>query len=211
MRLAPHHTFALAGAAGLSAIALFDAVTHGLTGQWSVFADDSPVPWLQRVGDVIHGLAYLGALWVLYAERRHVLAGRVARVLGWVLAASFAVLAATFLVVSPLSWLGLDGLMGALSGVVGVAFLVQLLAGMALGLTLWRRPATAPGNRVLAAALPAVLVTVALGFVAADWAHPAYVETCVIVGTALLGAAARPAAEPAAALDEVGARRDVLS
>ena len=76
MQLAPHHKQGLAGAAVLSSIALFDAMTHGLTGHGSVFADGSTMPWLLAAGDIAHGAAYLSLLLVLRAERTRLAVNR---------------------------------------------------------------------------------------------------------------------------------------
>jgi hypothetical protein len=57
MKLALHHRLALPAALGLSAIAIFDAITHGVTGHWSVFADDSGSAAAQALGAAVHGLA----------------------------------------------------------------------------------------------------------------------------------------------------------
>lgn len=190
MKLARHHRLALPAALGLSAIAVFDAITHGLTGQWSVFADDSDLPVALAVGAVVHGLAYAGALWVLYAERDSIRANRAATVFGWLLVAAFIPLAAGFLLLAPLHAFGsFEGGYTAIAPVIGVAFGLQFLAATGLGLSLLRHPQTGVGSRMLAA-LPLVMgLTALLALVAPDWAHPAYVETVTIVGVALLGTA----------------------
>lgn len=190
MKLARHHRLALPAAVGLSAIAIFDAVTHGLTGHWSVFADDSGVPVALAVCSVVHGLAYAGALWVQYAERGRIRANRAASVFSWLLFAAFVPLAAGFLLLAPFEAYGhFEGAYAALAPVIGVAFGLQFLAATGLGLSLLRHPETGVGSRMLAA-LPLVMgLTALLAFVAPDWAHPAYVETVTIVGVALLGTA----------------------
>lgn len=187
-----HHVLALAGAAGLSAIALTDAATHGLTGSWSLFSDDGDVPWVRSLGAVVHGLAYAGAVWVLHAERDRLRVNRAAAVFSRLALVAFLLLAAGFLLVAPLMPYGLAGpVEPALGPVIGVAFVVQIVAAAGVGLSLLRRPDAGPGTWVLAS-LPVVLVlTVLLGLVAADWAHPAYLETVTVVGVALLGARRR--------------------
>ncbi|KGN31365.1 hypothetical protein N802_04545 [Knoellia sinensis KCTC 19936] len=190
MQFAKHHTFALLAALGLSAIALNDAVTHGLTGEYSVFADDGPT-WIVALGDVIHGLAYAGGLAVLRAERQRIHANRAASIFGWLLFAAFVPLALGFLLagIVPLR----DSLMTLGGPVIGVAFGLQFLAALGLGLSLVKRPETGVGSRILLAILPAIGVTVALAVFATDWAHPAYVETVTIIGTALLATSTRRA------------------
>lgn len=205
MQLRTHHKLALAGALGLSGIAIFDAITHGLTGHWSMFADDGEVPWVMAVGDLVHGLAYTGALAVLHTERRRIHANRAASIFGWLLFVAFVPLAIGFLLSSipPARDTVLE-----LGGVViGVAFGLQFIAALGLGLSLVRHPETGVGSRVLLAFLPVVGVTVALAILAKDWAHPAYVETVVIIGTALLATSRRRGHAPlvASADSAVGA------
>lgn len=189
MHLDSHHKFALIAGLGLSAIALNDAVTHGLTGHWSVFADEGPT-WIVATGDVIHGLAYAGGLAVLRAERSRIHANRAASIFGWLLFAAFVPLAVGFLLggIVPLR----DTLMNAGGPVIGIAFLLQFVAALGLGLSLAKHPETGVGSRILLAVLPVIGLTVLLALVAADWAHPAYVETVTIVGVALLGVSGRP-------------------
>ena len=67
MSMQPHHKLALLGAAGTSAMALSDAVIHGLTGHYSVFADTSGNAPVQALGDLVHGLTYLALSFVLVA------------------------------------------------------------------------------------------------------------------------------------------------
>jgi hypothetical protein len=190
MKLALHHRLALPAALGLSAIAIFDAITHGVTGHWSVFADDSGSAAAQALGAVVHGLAYLGALWVLYIERRRFRANRAATVFGWLLVAAFAPLAAGFLLLAPFGALGqLEGALAFVEPVIGIAFGLQFLAAAGLGLSLLRHPETGVGSRILAA-IPLVLgLTLLLIVVAPDWSHPAYLETFTIVGASLIGTA----------------------
>ena len=194
MNLARHHRLALAGALGLSAIALFDAVTHGLTGHWSVFSDDGRTPTIRAAGEAVHGIAYAGALWVLLAERRRIHVNRSATVFAWVLSVAFAALAAGFLLAAPLTAADPAGPDPAalFEPVIGTAFALQFLAAIGLGLALVRHEETGVGSHLLAAMLPVLAVTLLLGAVAPGWAHPAYLETTTILGIALLGTAARP-------------------
>ncbi len=43
--------------------------------------------------------------------------------------------------------------------------------------------------------IPVLLATIALGLLAPDWAHPAYLETTINVGVALLGVGGAATAE----------------
>jgi hypothetical protein len=190
MQLSIHHKLALTGAAMTSAIALFDAMTHGLTGEYSVFSDESGVRPVKVLGDLVHGLTYVALCLVLVREATLVAAaGRVQAVLRWVLVGSLTLLAAGFLLVAP--WLESPES----AGVVGVVLVVLMsigFAGMAfgsllIGPLLLRTPGLRTGARVLTAMLPVLGLTILLAFVAADWAHPAYLETTLHFGLALLG------------------------
>ena len=97
MTLDRRHTLALIGATLTSAIALGDAVTHGLTGQSSVFAGDSGATAWSEIGGLVHGLTYAALGWVLVGERdRFATANRFARVLRLVLIPTFDVMAVAF-------------------------------------------------------------------------------------------------------------------
>lgn len=192
MNLALHHRLALLAALGLSTIAIFDAITHGLTGHWSAFADSSDLPVAQAIGSVVHGLAYLGGVWVLYLERHRIRANRPATAFWWLLVAAFAPLGTAFLLLGPFRALGQsESVFTPLDPVIGIAFGLQFLAATGLGLSLLRHPETGAGSRFLAA-IPVVLgLTILLTVVAPDWAHPAYLETITIVGVSLLCTATR--------------------
>ena len=58
MQLSIHHKLALIGATVTSALALTDAATHGITGEYSWFADDSGVRAAQVFAAILHGLTY---------------------------------------------------------------------------------------------------------------------------------------------------------
>jgi hypothetical protein len=191
MQLATHHKFALAGALALSGVAVFDAITHGITGHWSAFSDDGDIAWVRALGSAVHGLAYAGALWVLHAERRRIHATRAATVFGWLLFAAFVPLAVGFLTAMPLQAAGIGfASYDVVTPIIGFAFVLQFVAGVGLGLSLRTRPETRPGSRILQAIIPAIGATALIAFLAPAWAHPAYAEACTILGAALLGATA---------------------
>lgn len=191
-----HHLVALVTSTGLSAIALGDAVTHGTTGRYSVFADDSGHERLVVLGSVVHGLAYVALAVVLTREQDLFLAGsRLVRVLRTVLQTSFGLFAALMLVATPVMYLVTgrttlpeDGALGITAGVVATAaFVGMLLGALLLGLTQVRRPTLGTGGRVLLAMGPVLLLTAALGFLATDWAHPGYLEATLNLGVSLVG------------------------
>ena len=194
MHLAPHHRWALAGATATSAIALTDAVTHGLTGGYSPFSDESDLLALVALGNVVHGLTYvaLGAVLIREAARFRSL-NRVARGSRWVILASLAVLAVGFIVVAPVISLRNaydSGTYVAFGLVAGPAFFGMILGSLVLGLALLRTQVLGVGARILALMLPVLGLTLLLTSLLPLWAHPAYLETTLHLGLALLGVGA---------------------
>lgn len=213
MHLSTHHKIALPAAAVASGIALFDAATHGLTGSYSWFSDDSGVRPAQVFSALAHGLTYLALCFLLVRESTRIAAaGRVQAVLRWVLVGSLTLLAAGFLLIAP--FLESSESAGAVGVVLGVlmttGFLGLILGSLILGPLLLRAPGLRTGALVLMAMLPVLGVTILLGFVATDWAHPGYLETTVHFGIALLGVDAvrrgrqADSAAPGAVAAEVG-------
>ena len=191
MNIQLHHKLALLGAAGTSAIALSDAVTHGLTGHYSVFADTSGNAPVQALGQLLHGLTYLALSLVLVREAgRFAAANRVARGCRWVVLVSLATLASGFVLVAPvLAFTGTDvgrphEIWG---GIAGIAFIGMILCSLVLGLALLPSRALGVGARVLALMLPVAGLTALIAWLASAWAHPAYLETTLHFGLATLG------------------------
>jgi len=206
MPLSRHHRWALAGAVLTSAIALTDAVTHGLTGGFSPFSEESDLTLLVVAGTLVHGLAYVAFAVVLRAEAgRFAATNRVARASRWVVLVSLAVLAVGFLTVSPVVTVRdtYDGTAYAVLGIMaGLGFAGLLLGSLVMGTALLRTDALGVGARVLALLLPALGVTLLLAWLSPLWAHPAYLETPTYLGLALLGVgagASRPDARAATA------------
>lgn len=198
MTLSAHHSAALVGAVVTSAIALTDAVTHGVTGHYSAFADDSGVPVVTALGGVAHGLTYLALCFVLVREvDRFRVTNRVARAARWVVLASLALLAPGFLLVAPvLTFAEVDGGVAYTiwGGVAGVAFLGMILGSLVLGLALLRTRSLGVGARVLSMMVPVLGLTLLVAWLAPDWAHPAYLEATLHFGIALLGVGATTSA-----------------
>ena len=191
MSMQLHHKLALLGAAGTSAMALGDAVIHGLTGHYSVFADTSGNALVQALGDLVHGLTYLALSFVLVREAgRFAAVSRVARGCRWVVLVSLATLAAGFVLVAPvLAFPGIDAgtRYSIWGGIAGVAFVGMILGSLALGLALLPSRALGVGARVLALMLPVAGLTALIAWLASGWAHPAYLETTLHFGLATLG------------------------
>ena len=210
MTLSSHHKAALIGAVATSGIALIDAVTHGLTGHSSAFADDSGLPVVTALGGVAHGLTYLALGFVLLREAdRFLAANRVARAARWVVLASLALLGPAFLFVAPvltLTDVGEGVLLRVWGGMAGVAFFGMILGALVLGLALHRERTVGVGARVLSMMVPVLGLTLLLAWAAPAWAHPAYLETTLHFGIALIGVTAtRPAPAPQRSASAAGA------
>lgn len=181
---------ALAAAIATSAIALTDAMTRGLTGADSVFADGSAAPVLEAIGDIVHIACYVLLVAVLIVVADPLFAGRPWRqILRWALVVAYGTMA-----------IGMTaGLLGAGSGgvlavAVTVGFFAMLLLPGVLGITLLVRRDRSLSAVLLTLTLPAVV----LMFVLPDgWAHPGYAETFANIGLALLGVGAPVAAHGA--------------
>lgn len=203
MHLSTHHKLALTGAAVTSGIALFDAATHGLTGEFSWFADDSGVRPAQVFGALAHGLTYVALGFVLIRQTALISgAGRVQAGLHRVLIGSLGLLAAGFLLVAPfLESPESAGAVGTvLSILMSLGFAGMILGSLVLGPLLLRTPGLQIGARVLTAMLPVLGVTILLALTATEWAHPGYLETTLHFGIALLGVdAVRRTGRPASA------------
>jgi hypothetical protein len=195
MNLSRHHVVALVGATLTSAIALSDAILHGLTGRNSIFSDGSGHPVWIVAGGLVHGLTYAALAWVLVREHpRFRQANRLGRALRYVLAGSLVALAAGFITVAPIvvmakvppsSPLGI-----AWVWLASIAFAGMILSSLLLGIAVLRTNPLGYGGRILGLLIIVLPITVVLGVVAPQWAHPAYVETTIHFGVALLGATA---------------------
>ncbi|MGA8046145.1 MAG: hypothetical protein WCA30_07745 [Dermatophilaceae bacterium] len=188
---------ALAGATGLSAIALSDAVTFALTGQHTGFSDDFGVNPAFVVGGVIHSLAYLAFAGVLHSRRAEVDGGsRFRRVVRRILTGALLFLAVGMSAHTALSITAGEVNDNAVFGAVaGIALLLMILGSVTLGLSLLRRPDMRLPAWTLTAILPAIGLTIVLGVLGSPWAHPAYAETLVSFGLAFIGLTPRAASE----------------
>jgi hypothetical protein len=201
MQLSRHHKVALTAAVVTSAIALTDAITHGLTGD-NPFSDESDLaPAVLALVDVIHGLTYVALAVVLVREAaRFRSVNRVARAARWVVMASLVTLAIGFILLAPvISWREAydTPLYDAFGMVGGPAFFGLIFGSLALGLALARDRRLGVGARVLLLMLPVFGGMMLLAWLAPAWAHPAYLETTLQLGLALLGVdAARPGRLP---------------
>jgi len=188
-------TLAVVGAAATSGIALFDAIHHGITGRYSMFSADTELPAAEFAASLVHGVTYAALGAVLLLQSRASDGGRVYRWMCRLLGANFAVLAALFLVGEPIriaTGLSLDTTpVGAVIG--NFTFLLMFVFGFALGLTLLRRPDRRPSAILLVAVGPVLAMTVVGGAMGSGFAHPAYAETLINFGVALLALPSRVA------------------
>ena len=191
----PITTAALIGAAGLSAIALSDAVSFAVTGRHTAFSDEFGVNTWFVVGGIVHALAYLAFAGVLWERRARVDGGsRFRRAVRSVLTGAL-----LFLAVGMFAHTGLSVAAGevndnaAFGAVAGIALLLMIVGSVTLGLSLLRRPEMRLPAWTLSGILPAVGLTIALGLLGSPWAHPAYAEALVSFGLAFVGLTPRQA------------------
>ena len=178
-------------AAGTSAIALTDAVVHGVTGH-SVLPAEETEPAVV-VASIIHGITYAALCWVLVTEAYRIDSG--ARLRTWLrrgLIADLLVMSALFLVGIPLSaWISALRTNPTVDDVFSVvgngAFLGMFALAFALGVSTIRRAALRPAPYLLIGIVPAIGLMIGLGALGSDFAHPAYAETLVNFGIALFG------------------------
>lgn len=164
-------------------MALFDAVTHGVTGEYSPFTTESSVPWLATLGTVVHVVGYLVFALVLRANAGSIDGGsRVVRRIRLPLFVALLVCGVGMLTAAVL-----PDAAGEAVGLVGtLSFLAMLVLGAALGIALLSTGRRTPGAWLLAGVLGSAVLTVVVGLLEPDWAHPAYAETALHFGLALL-------------------------
>jgi hypothetical protein len=187
---------AITAATIYSALSIYDAVHHGVTGEGSAFSDEYGTTWATITIGIVAAVSFIANAAILVIERIRI--DRASRLRRWVrrlLVADLAVLAAVFGIGIPfmgnLESLSLDAAVGP---VAGVAFGSMFLLAVALGLCLVRVRELRPSAVLLIAVLPAIGLAIILQAIGSAFAHPAYAETAVYLGIALLGR--RGVAEP---------------
>lgn len=190
----PWHWAALIPNLGLAAIALNDAVTRALTGQYSIAASTSGNSVAIAIASVVHGVAYLGIVLVLWREADTFrAANRLARLLRRILLVAFGFMGLAMLLVEtwrPQSLAESQGLAAAWDLVGTTAFMVMLVGSCLLGFALLRTNPLGVGGRILLGILPAFGLVVLLAAIAPAWEHPGYIEFVQGVGMSLLGVGA---------------------
>lgn len=180
-------TAALIAATLTSVISIADAIQQGVTGRALLDPESSP-QW------VVDGTSILLA--VTFALLAAVLAGRAQRIdrgSRWIRAvrrfmqADLAVMSVIFI-----GGLWVDRYPDTtvykaweLAG--GVSFALMFLVGVVLGVSLLRRRDLRTAALLTAAPVVLLPLTIAVQALAPGWAHPAYAETSLYLGLALLG------------------------
>lgn len=184
---------ALIGAAGVSAIALTDAVTAALTGEPGFVSDEHGVTAQYVLSGLVHVGAYLTFAAVLRGWRAQVDGtSRFRHVVRVILTATLVVLAVTMLIgtgVAVTTGEVVDDT--AFVAVAGIAFLVMFVASLLLGISLLRRSELRLAARTLTGILAALGLVILLGAIGSPWAHPAYVEAVASFGLAFIALAPR--------------------
>jgi hypothetical protein len=189
------YKFTITTAVAFSAISVYDAVYHGLTGRGSVFSDEYGRTWATIAGCLLAALTFGALVVVLVTGRRRIDTGSRTRCLiRRLLAVDLAVLAVTFATGATTFANPTSPVTTALAPVAGVAFAGMFLLAFALGLSTVKVRELRVSTILLIAVLPIAGLTVALQALGTDFAHPAYAETAVYLGIALLGR--RPVADP---------------
>jgi hypothetical protein len=171
---------ALSAAVALSAVSIYDAIYHGLTGQGS-FASDQGPEWGQLMSSGVLTLTFGLLAAVLVLADRSIDRSRWVRSARRLLIADLAVLAIVFA-----TDMMLGRIPAALEAVAGVAFLLMFVLGLVLGALLVRTPVhRLPALLMMApvALIPGMLV---LNLIAPGWSHPGYAESTLYIGIALL-------------------------
>ena len=180
---------AITAATIFSVLSLYDAVHHGVTGRGSFLSDEYGITWATVAGSIVGALSFIALAALLVIEQPRIDGrSRLRRWLGRLLVADLAVLAAVYGIGIPLMRALDPGGIDAVVGVVaGIAFAAMFVLAVGLGLSLVRIRELRPSAVLLVAVLPLVGLTIFLGAIGSGFAHPAYAETAVYVGIALLG------------------------
>lgn len=176
-------------AAGLSAVALTDAAMRGL-------GAGASVPWdlvsgseeALRAVVLLHGLGYLVLVTVLVVYRIRI--DGASRTMPWlrtVMAACYLFFGLQF------TWAGIFAPRYEPPELIGIittlAFIGLHLLSIPMGLLLLRQPNMKTPALLLASPIVVLPLLIGLSFSFSAWAHPAYLETVVNMGVALLGVA----------------------
>src|SRR4051812_8092545 len=169
---------AITTAVAYSAMSLYDAMYHGVTGRGSAFSDEGGVTWATVAGGALSTIAFAVLAVALVAARAQVDRGSTyRRRLRQLLIVDFGALAGVSAVVT-MSVVHRNSLAETILGIVaGVAFGAMFLLSFLLGLSIVRIPELRASAVLLIAVVPLIGLTLAVEALASSFAHPAYAET----------------------------------
>jgi hypothetical protein len=174
-------------ALAFSAISIYDAVYRGVVGHDSPLNDKGPT-WITIGTGALAAITFAALAATLAGAGPSVDAG--SRVRSWLrrlLMIDFAILAAVFAVGIPFSDTEQEGLPAAVLGGVGtVTFVAMFLFAFSLGIGLLRVRERWVCAILLIATVPLIGLAFLLHALGTGFEHPAYAETAVYLGIALL-------------------------
>lgn len=156
-------------------------------GEAALFSDESENGLVFLLVGLLHGFTYVALALALWVNRDRIDAGsKVRTFLRSALMASFALMAAYFLPITPYVFVT-DGDPEKVSGLailaVSLGFAGMFVFAVALGLAMLRLPDQRLAAALLVAVLPAIGLVFVLDAFASDFAHPGYPEALVYLGT----------------------------
>ena len=172
---------ALCAAVALSAVSIYDAIYHGVTGRGS-FASDHGPQWGQIASSALLALTFAFLAAVLVRAGGSLDGSRTAvRAIRRLLIADLAVLACVFA-----TQIMLGRIPTALEAVAGIAFLLMFVLSLVLGAMLIGTPAHRLPTLLMMAPLALLPGMLVLNLLAPGWSHPCYAESALYIGIALL-------------------------
>jgi hypothetical protein len=183
---------ALIAAVLTSVISIADAVWHGLTGRF-LLDDDRSAGWVMASSSVLLAVTFALLAAVLAEQADRIDAG--SRAIRWIRRVMLGILAVLSIVCA--ARLAVEAtsantaIYNAWGAVAGIGFVLMFLVGAVLGACLLRRLDLRPAARLMAASVVIIPLTILVQALVPGWAHPAYAETALYIGLALLGHNAR--------------------
>jgi hypothetical protein len=189
--MSPLTKLALTLAVALSGVAILDALLVGINHEPSVFADESGMSLPLLAVSLLHAATYVALALLLHVHRDRISAGSLTRrVLRIGLETSYLSMAVFFGPVIVGTWVnGGDpaDIPDLLDLPAALGFVGLFLFTIALGASLLKVPGMRLPALLLTAVTGGVGVTILLGALGSDFAHPAYPEVLAYIGTALTG------------------------
>lgn len=204
-------TSAMISAILTSAVSIADAVYHGLAGQFLLDQDRSAA-WVNVTVGLLLGVTFALLTAVLTQQACRIDAG--SRWVRWVrrfTQADLVLLSVGSLTILAEPFLGKATIEQVSGAIGGLSFMLMFVLGAVLGVLLLRRRDQRLPAMLMTAPLAIIPLTYLLYQVAPGWAHPAYAETALYIGLALVGrsgasvGAAAPPAHTAPAVQHISA------